>query len=203
MSADINEAIVNIRKLCPYVKNEGQMNNSGGKYSYAKIEDIIHHTRPGMDAEQVTIHPVGFALISDSAIGTRRLVVISVKYKLTHAPSKTFIEVTVPGEGADSADKACNKAMTAALKVAILQSFYIERGNDDPDDVSSEPPAFVPGKGETEEKLVACIKSIDDAKDKPRLDYVVEAAETRAWTQDQYDRICAKANIKLDTFSAF
>jgi hypothetical protein len=206
MSADIHEATVNIRKACPYIQKLGQMNNSGGHYSYAQLEDVIHNTRPLMDAEQVTIFPADFEMLVNAPIGTRRLVMLKVTYRLTHAPSKTFIDVRVPGEGADSGDKACNKAMAAAEKLAILQAFYIERGNDDPDKYTSEEPAaptFTPGKGESAAKLTAALKAIDDADAEERVHHLMAAAQERAWTQEQYDAIAAKANIKLDTFAAF
>lgn len=207
MSADIHEATVNIRKECPYIQKLGQMNNSGGHYSYAQLEDVIHNTRPLMDAEQVTIFPADFELLVNAPIGTRRLVMLKVTYRLTHAPSKTFIEVRVPGEGADSGDKACNKAMAAAEKLAILQAFYIERGNDDPDKYPSDEPqaaaAFKPGKGETAAKFTAALKAIEDADSEERVHQLMAAAQERAWTQEQYDAIASKANIKLDSFAAF
>jgi hypothetical protein len=208
MSADIHEALVKIRSRCPYIQKLGQMNNSGGHYSYAQLEDVIHHTRPLMDDEQVTIFPSDFELLANAPIGTRRLVMLKVTYRLTHAPSKTFIEVRAPGEGADSGDKACNKAMAAAEKLAVLQALYIERGNDDPDKYPSDESAqlasaFKPGKGEAAAKLTAALKAIEDADTADRVHTLMAAAIERAWTQEQYDAIAAKANIQLDTFAAF
>lgn len=205
-SKNIHEAMVKIRQGCPYIKKEGQMNNSGGRYSYAQLEDVIHNTRPLMDAEQVTIHPCEFELLSDSPIGTRRLVVLKVRYQLHHAPSNTSVFVVVPGEGADSADKACNKALAAAEKLAVLQAFYIERGNDDPDKYPSddpEPPSFTPGKGEPAETEAKAIDAIDTAPDQDRLDKLMEAARKRKWDAAQWERIRAAANLKAEELAAF
>ena len=48
-----------------------------------------------------------------------------------------YIDVTAPGEGADSGDKSGNKANTCAYKYALRQTFVIETG-DDPDEEASE-----------------------------------------------------------------
>ena len=48
-----------------------------------------------------------------------------------------FIDITTYGDGVDSQDKACGKAMTYADKYALLKAYKIETG-DDPDQHKSE-----------------------------------------------------------------
>ena len=56
-----------------------------------------------------------------------------MNYRFVDARSGEELTVRVPGEGADAGDKAPYKAMTGALKYALLQSFLLSTG-DDPED---------------------------------------------------------------------
>jgi len=154
--------------------------------------------------------PASVSLLSADAFsrGENRsptqLVRLFVCYTLHHGPSDTAISVAVVGEGADVQDKSCNRAMTAAEKVALRQAFLLASGDDDPDNHASEPLTdFAPGKGEPPAKFDAAIKAIKEAATQERLDTLMESARTRQWTQEQYDLIRAEANIKFDTFAAF
>ena len=53
-------------------------------------------------------------------------------FRFIHTASGDYIDVPILGEASDVGDKASNKAMTAALKYALRQTFLIETG-DDPD----------------------------------------------------------------------
>ena len=57
------------------------------------------------------------------------------KWFLTHFP---HLVKEVPGEGLDAGDKAPYKAMTGALKYALLQSFLLPTG-DDPEEERATP----------------------------------------------------------------
>ena len=56
-----------------------------------------------------------------------------MNYRFVDARSGEELSVRVAGEGADAGDKAPYKAMTGALKYALLQSFLLSTG-DDPED---------------------------------------------------------------------
>ena len=56
-----------------------------------------------------------------------------MNYRFVGAKSGEELTVRVAGEGADAGDKAPYKAMTGALKYALLQSFLLATG-DDPED---------------------------------------------------------------------
>ena len=73
--------------------------------------------------------------------GALQCVTLSVEYRFFHADGSS-ISCTVMGEGRDTSDKATNKAMAAAHKYALLQTFCIpteEIGQDDPDAETPEP----------------------------------------------------------------
>src|SRR5215469_13711312 len=64
---------------------------------------------------------------------SERIARIVMSYKFIDAKSGEELTVRVAGEGADPGDKAPYKAMTGALKYALLQSFLLATG-DDPED---------------------------------------------------------------------
>lgn len=50
--------------------------------------------------------------------------ILTMKYTV-YAPDGSYITMTVMGEGMDSGDKGCNKAMSVAMKYAMFQLFCI------------------------------------------------------------------------------
>ena len=62
-----------------------------------------------------------------------RIARVVMNYRFVDARSGEELSVRVAGEGADPGDKAPYKAMTGALKYALLQSFLLSTG-DDPED---------------------------------------------------------------------
>lgn len=56
--------------------------------------------------------------------GTITFTVLTVRFEFFAQDGSSCVAV-VPGEAMDSSDKSCNKAMSAALKVALLQTFCI------------------------------------------------------------------------------
>jgi hypothetical protein len=61
---------------------------------------------------------------------------VIVKYTFTDGASQ--VDVVTPGLGRDSADKAVNKAMTAAYKYALIQLLMVSDKNDDSDGATYE-----------------------------------------------------------------
>jgi hypothetical protein len=61
-------------------------------------------------------------------------------YRLVSAQDGSEVMVSVPGTAMDLGDKACNKAMSAALKYAFLHTFLIPtESNEDADATTPEP----------------------------------------------------------------
>jgi hypothetical protein len=206
-AANIHDAICKIREACTYLKKEGRMQGSGGNYTFVTADQVIAYLRPEMNRHGVSMYPSKVEMLSRETYSRgdgkapMQLVRLAVTYTLCHA-GNTFCEVGVVGEGADIGDKSCNKAMTAALKVALRQAFLLECGDSDPDHTESKP-LFSPGKGEPPAKFDAAIKAIDAALDEPRVRTLMDAAKQRDWDADQWDLLCSAANIKLDSFDAF
>ena len=61
---------------------------------------------------------------SNGKAGTDKHVKIRMRYTF-HAEDGSSVSSVIPAEGMDSGDKATNKALSAALKYALIQTFSI------------------------------------------------------------------------------
>jgi hypothetical protein len=134
MTDNIHTAINAIMQNVGYVKKKKAQ---GLNYTYAGETALIEAIRPEMVEQNVTMTVLNYDIIADNTYTTSKgteMQDVKVKANIVfhHAPSGTEITVCALGEGADTSDKATNKAMTGAYKYALRQTFCIETG-DDPD----------------------------------------------------------------------
>lgn len=123
-----------------YVRKDKRM-QGGGSYTYVSDAALIDAIRPELVVEGVVFAPVAMEPLAvevfENKNGSRQnRVLLRVTYRFTHAASGETLDVVTCGEGMDVGDKATNKAMTAAAKYCLRQSFCVETG-DDPDDTPS------------------------------------------------------------------
>jgi hypothetical protein len=115
--------------------------NDFHKYKYATEADITSSVRAEMARQGLMLIP-SVEKVEWTSIprkdGSDRLATLTVKFTLTDG-NESFA-FTVLGEGADRSDKATYKAMTGALKYALLKLFLIPTG-DDPEKDDDEKPA--------------------------------------------------------------
>jgi hypothetical protein len=113
----------------------------GPRYDYRGIDDIMPHVKQLFARHGVHIAPI-YELVSDTEVVVGRnnskmtRVVLKGMFRFTANDGSSIVCQTY-GEARDSGDKAFNKAMTAALKYAIIQVLAIADG-DDPDDYRPE-----------------------------------------------------------------
>lgn len=135
------EALNRVWNRVRYVQKDKRM-QGGGSYTYVSDAALIDAIRPALVEEGVTFAPVGMEPLAievfENKNGNRQnRVLLRVTYRFTHAASRETLDVVTCGEGMDVGDKATNKAMTAAAKYALRQTFCVETG-DDPDDTASQ-----------------------------------------------------------------
>lgn len=108
-------------------------NNTQQGYSFRPIDEFMNALHTPLVRHQVVVTPK--VLTRDSferdrranngnIIGVTRVVELLVEFTF-HAPDGSTLVTVTAGEGADVADKATNKAMAAALKYAIMQTFMV------------------------------------------------------------------------------
>lgn len=111
--------------------------SDGLRYSFASEADLIAKLRPAMVEHGVTVHvhrylDVERSIVTTSKGASMNVCTLRAIVRFVHGASGSHLDVEAMGEGADSGDKAGNKAMTCAYKYALRQTFAIETG-DDPD----------------------------------------------------------------------
>lgn len=140
--ANIHEAKIAVMAAVEYVQKTGKM-EQGARYKYVTVDEVIANLRPAMVEHGIHFSPTAMQVMHQEQYTTNKgalmnRVILGVAYRLSHIGG-SFEDGFAVGEASDSGDKACNKAMTAAKKYALLQSFCLETGEDDPDhDPSSE-----------------------------------------------------------------
>lgn len=139
MSDNIYQALNAVMQEVGYVQRS---RTQGLNYSFASESAFIEALRPELVKHGVVVHPLDVRSINTESYTTRNgsemnMTTVVVTYRFAHAPSGSHIDVTTVGQGADTGDKASNKALTGAFKYALRQALMIETG-DDPDKDSSE-----------------------------------------------------------------
>lgn len=148
----ITASLALIMAGCKAVGKQGR--NSGQGFDYRKIEDVVDMLHPLFAEHKVY---VATDILDErteerktSKGGTLIYRVLRVKVSFVSGVDGSRESVVVIGEGMDSGDKAANKAMTAALKYAVSQTFVLPYamvdGDKDthPESVPADKPADKP-----------------------------------------------------------
>ncbi|MCU0297286.1 MAG: ERF family protein [Candidatus Nanopelagicales bacterium] len=120
--------------------------NADQKYNFRGIDDLMNALHPLLAKYSVTIAPRYTRLDRferpTRSGGVMSYVVLQGDYTFTcpGGPTDwTSLTVTTIGEASDTSDKATNKAMSAALKYALIQTFTVPtKDMDDADRVTVE-----------------------------------------------------------------
>jgi len=126
--------------------------NAAQKYKFRGIDDVYNELHPLMAKHGLFNYPVVLSRneeIYTNNNGTRMIrVVLQVEYVFCSKDGSTLKIGPVHSEGNDTADKATNKALSAAHKYACIQLFMIPtKDSDDADATHVEiPPTSVEKK---------------------------------------------------------
>jgi hypothetical protein len=112
--------------------------NEADDYRYRSIDDVLDRLAPLLAKHRLCVLP---QVLKRSATERRDEgqhllfhVLLKVKFVLTSVDDASGHSITVYGEGLDASDKATAKAMAAAYKIAMVQTFCIPIvGSEDPD----------------------------------------------------------------------
>jgi len=106
--------------------------NAQQRYKFRGIEQVMNAAHPVFAKHGVFCTPevkryesqdrIGFNAQGEQKTSVR--VTLEVRYTF-YAPDGSSVQVIAPGEGIDSSDKASNKAMSAAMKYALMQLLLI------------------------------------------------------------------------------
>ena len=129
---NLREKFAEVRRRLGYVQKRGH--NERHNYSYVTAADLAGSVGDILAELGVVVIPQLQSISTETPrSSSERIARIVMNYRFVDARSGEELTVRVAGEGADAGDKAPYKAMTGALKYALLQSFLLATG-DDPED---------------------------------------------------------------------
>ena len=152
----------------PVAKN---MRNVEGGYGARSIDDVLNavHT-PLTDAGVVVIPEVLEADYATVEVGKNRTqmrqATLRVRYTF-YGPNGDSVSAVGQGEALDSADKATNKAMSAAFKYVLLHTFTIPLVGDDADadhPVRSDRPVVEPASQDNRDAVKDAIAALTEGQ---------------------------------------
>ena len=130
---NLREKFAEVRRRLGYIQKRGH--NERHNYSYVTAADLAGSVGDILAELGVVVIPQLQSISTEPPrSSSERITRIVMNYRFVDARSGEELVVRVPGEGADAGDKAPYKAMTGALKYALLQSFLLATGDDPEDD---------------------------------------------------------------------
>ena len=159
---------------------EKNRKNEQQKYSFRGIEDFYQAAHPAFVKHGVFCVPkvigheaTSFEKSNDQGrITIWRHVTVTVEHRF-YAPDGSHVDVTTMGEGLDNSDKATNKAMSGAMKYALIELFSVPTQDvEDADRTSPEtglPMKNRPPTPVTKEPIKIAGPRIDRAQDSSTL----------------------------------
>jgi hypothetical protein len=131
----LRQKLREVRRRISYVQKRGY--NEQRNYNYVAAADIAGTVGDILAELGVLVIPhlesITYESHNPGRLDSVRVARVIMAYTFTDADSREEITARVAGEGLDVGDKASYKAMTGALKYALLQSFLLATG-DDPED---------------------------------------------------------------------
>jgi hypothetical protein len=126
--------------------------NTEQGYAFRSIDHFMSALNPAMSKAGIVVAPIVLQRLEETrqTKGGSRLRCIDLEVRFTfYGPAGDFFPVVTWGEGTDTADKATNKAMVAAFKYAVMQTFMVptqEISADDGDRTTTEVATAVPAE---------------------------------------------------------
>lgn len=169
-------------------------NNQQQGYKFRGIDDVYNALAPALAANELVILPrVLNREVTERQTtkgGNLFYVVIEAEFDIVAASDGSKHTIKTYGEAMDSADKATNKAMSAAYKYAAMQAFCIPtEGDNDADahthEVAPRPQPAAKPKAMTADELDACCIAMQECDDVAALKGIFGAAWKRAGNEQK------------------
>src|SRR5271157_5496233 len=198
---NLRQKLAEVRRRIGYVQKRGF--NERNNYSYVTAADLAGAVGDILAELGVVIIPRLESISYEPNAGGRsevaRAAQVVMAYTFTDVDTGDEITTKVAGQGLDAGDKAPYKAMTGALKYALLQSFLLATG-DDPEDERVDARLTTSGSDRaiTAEEVRELEKLIDDTRtDLERVLAYYKVASLEGMTETAYRRAIEVLNRKL------
>lgn len=160
MSKNLHQRLQTCMQEVDYIQREKKQ---GMRYSIVSHDAVTAKVRPVLVANGVVYYPVNITYQQD---GNRTQVSLTVRFANVDDP-KDYIDVPSLGFGIDEQDKGPGKAISYAVKYALLKALGLETGDDPDEDQEAEhnpAPARPAPTQQVPTKLSLCLADPHDAK---------------------------------------
>ena len=208
MSSLSNSALLNlrqklgeVRRRIGYIQKRGY--NERHNYNYVAAADIAGTVGDILAELGVVVIPrlesITYEPPAPGRLDSVRVARVIMAYTFTDVDSGDEITAKVAGEGLDVGDKASYKAMTGALKYALLQSFLLATGDDPEDERADSRTAFGSERLITAEQVRELQGLIEETgTDLERVLAYYKISALSEMTEASYRRALELLNRKLD-----
>lgn len=179
--AEIYKAIAAVNKQIKPIGKDRTNQQQG--FKFRGIDDVMNELHSLFAANEIfilqTVNSVEVTERTNQRGTALFYVRINVTYQFTHSDG-SHADITVYGEAMDSGDKATTKAMSIALKYALLQMFLIPTEEDkDPDAVAHEVKAKLPASNiETSPEFSEAMTKVETCDTTERLKMIWSTYKT-------------------------
>lgn len=160
-SPTIHQRVISIINDLPAIGKDSENTQQG--YKFRGIETVLEHLKPLFAEHGVFVTPHVLERSTSERItrgGTTMFEVsLHVQFTFFGHDGDSFT-ASAWGEGTDMGDKSTNKAMTAAFKNCLLQTFCVAGGQDDMDQTTPE--ESTPARSAITDKQKGFIRSMLD-----------------------------------------
>jgi hypothetical protein len=197
---NLRQKLAEVRRRIGYIQKRGH--NERFNYSYVTAADIAGAVGDLLAELGVVVIPRLEEISYESAVGrgeATRTARVVMAYTFADVDSGEEIVAKVAGQGLDPGDKAPYKAMTGALKYALLQSFLLATG-DDPEDERGDARSGTPSSDRpiNAEQVRELEKLIDETgTDLERVLAYYKVASLEEMTESAFRRAVEVLNRKL------
>ncbi|MBL4757411.1 MAG: ERF family protein [Rhizobiales bacterium] len=157
---NIYQRIAAVMEKVSYIQKEKKQ---GMQYNFVSHDSVTARLRPEMLKNGVVCHPVACEHVHS---GNRAECAMVVRFVNIDKP-EDFFDVPTFGYGVDNQDKGPGKAMSYAVKYALLKTFGLETG-DDPETDSIDHKREEP-KGPSQAEIDTTISRIEALEDMDAL----------------------------------
>lgn len=159
---EITKRLAEVQREIDYVGKDKRNQKQG--WNFRGVDDVMNAIHPILAKHGVLIIPEVKEMSREDKLTTNGAslthTLLTITYHFRCEADDSEVTATVIGEGMDSGDKSCNKALSVAYKYALFQVFSIPTEEmDDPDaDVyeAAPSPAAAPAPQVSEEFRIAC-----------------------------------------------
>lgn len=142
----ITDVLCEVKQKVGTVRKEGQFKadtrggNSTVKYNFRGVDQVVNACAGPLNDAGVMILPElrSIDYHDGTTSGGSAMTWVRVVVRFRFQWRDQHLDVVVPGEGFDSSDKGTAKAMSVALRIALLQALNLPTDDPDPDEVRIE-----------------------------------------------------------------